>query len=166
MKKKSCLCGKRFDCPTNILDRGTLKKAGHFSLVFAGVDVGVNKRRFLQKLCPDCSRLGSQREIKRFIHLRRSDGKMIVFWNEYLRVKIYNRRYINDVLIRLGVLSCKDMGNLMVMYKKRYCMNPRYAADSYGLFFISPDDALAYAKACKRFTKHCKVMRIGHTFST
>lgn len=165
MKKKSCLCGNTFNCPTKASDRGALKKAGHFSLFFAGVDVGINRRHFLQKLCPDCSRIRSWREINRFIHLR-SDGKIIVFWNEYLRVKIYNRRYINDVLIRLGRLSCKDMGNLMVMYKESRCMNPRYTADSYGLFFTLPDDAVAYAKACKRFTKHCKMMRIGHTFST
>lgn len=167
MEKKKCKCGEMFNVPGNSTEMRVLNERGRLELLFAGVDVGIDKKRFLDGICPDCSKNGSLEVIDRFIQSG-SNGKPVVDWAGIVReVNDEDFAYITRVLCRLRILSGDGEGNWIVMSQTHGCLNLMYG-DFVNLYFTSPDDALEYAEAIRTVApviKMCHAMRVGHVFA-
>ncbi|MDP1884582.1 MAG: hypothetical protein Q8L10_04385 [Candidatus Moranbacteria bacterium] len=166
MKKEICGCGNNFDRPTEGGDIGVLRTRGDLSLIFSDVDVEVNWRRFGRESCPDCSRKKSLEEIEQFI-LIDLEFKPLVDWEAYIAHECGRgrSRYINDVLVKLGVLSGYGEGNWIAMSQIQGCLNPKWGNGKINLYFTSPDDVVEYAETLSRRKSHCHAMKISHAFS-
>ena len=159
MKEVRCSCGSNFLVPTNgtetkvIFDR---KKP--LELIYAGVDVSIN-REYLFEVCKECSTIRSLSTINRFMSIN-TKHQVSVDWDEYRLGYVRDNidvRYINNVLDRLKILSGYAENNWIIMSQKNGCLNPRLG-NSVNLYFVSSDDALAYARTFKHWKVH--IMRI------
>jgi hypothetical protein len=166
MKTAICECGRTYLIPNNPTERMVFfERENPLSLVFCGVDVGIN-REYLFKKCPRCSRKESLKEIYS-VFLVASTGEILVDWRGYLAETAFDKKlYINNVLDKFGILSGNAENNWIIMSQNRGCINPVYG-ESVNLYFISPDDAVAYAdiKSKQIKARGCYVMRIGPVFS-
>ncbi|MFA5994512.1 MAG: hypothetical protein WC823_06155 [Parcubacteria group bacterium] len=167
MIEKQCFCGGGVKCPENTQELKALVDEGQYNLLFAGVDVGVNKH-YIKEVCPDCSRNMSLNELGMFIQLNPA-GEVIVDWKKYVKdnnAKDDPNNYINNVLCKLKILSGFAQKNWIVMSQTQGCLNPFFGR-SVNLYFTSPDTALAYAIAYMAVSfaaRRCHVIQLGHVF--
>ncbi|HFC77011.1 MAG TPA: hypothetical protein ENJ27_02175 [Candidatus Moranbacteria bacterium] len=145
MKKKRCSCGRIFLIPSNNTEREVLfQRENPLELILAGIDVRI-KRKYLFEMCKECASRRCLKIISSVITIS-DDGSVIVDWGMYKETP--RAGYLNSVLDKLGILSGYAEGKWIVMSQTEGCINPMHGR-SINLYFTSPDDALAYAKACR-----------------
>ncbi len=156
MNKGKCSCGNTFEVPTESDEIADLRKRGLYSLVFMGIDVGISETAHPFS-CFDCRRKTSLEYIEKRISPS-SDGKPNVEWSKYTQDK-----YINSVLIKLGIFSGDAEGNWIIMSQTHGCLNPKYSG-RINLYFVSPDEAVEYADQMAH-ARHIHIMRVDQVFS-
>ncbi len=160
MRNKKCECGKDFLVPDNNTERQIiLDREKPLELIFADIDIRIS-RAFLFQWCSDCSRSRSLKLIEPFI--KNDDNNIVVNWKQYVEQE-YSFRYLNNVFIRLNIFSGYAKGHWIVMSQTNGCINPMFEK-GVNLYFVSPDDALSFARASK--AKRCYIMKISDVIST